>query len=223
MLLGEWHGSFNGIRQYLAAAVLFCGHRFILERKIKQYLIIIIIASCFHVTALTMLVTYWILNRKINIYNILLLLIGAILIRYSYSYLFDVMSYVKNQEMNYDDYAYYSTSVNYLRVLVTFAPLIVCYYFCEGINKTSESIFYVNCLIINFFMHFALSGSTYATRLCIYTVSSCILSYDCMIKLLKENVNKKNMMTIICILYFIYWLISLYATRSIPYKFYFSA
>ena len=26
MLMGEWHGSFNGIRQYIASAILFFGH-----------------------------------------------------------------------------------------------------------------------------------------------------------------------------------------------------
>ena len=37
IFIGAWHGSFNGMRQYLAAAILFSGHRFIKERKFKEY------------------------------------------------------------------------------------------------------------------------------------------------------------------------------------------
>ena len=33
LFMGDWQGSFNGVRQYLAAAILFAGHRFIFDRK----------------------------------------------------------------------------------------------------------------------------------------------------------------------------------------------
>ena len=118
IFIGTWHGSFNGIRQYLAAAVVFAGHRYIYIRKFWKYLIVVIIAMAFHRTAIIMLPVYFIANRKINMKNIMLVVVAVIAIRFSYDYLFQIMSFFKGKDTS--QFAYMNSAVNPLRIAVTF-------------------------------------------------------------------------------------------------------
>ena len=62
MLWGTWAWMFNGIRQFWAVSITFLGLRFIDEDKPVQYLIIVLIASRIHATALLMIPIYFIVR-----------------------------------------------------------------------------------------------------------------------------------------------------------------
>ena len=72
VLMGFWHGSFNGVRQYLAASVLFCGYNYLKEKQLLKYFLVVCIAFLFHRSAIVMLFLYPVVHRKINQVNILL-------------------------------------------------------------------------------------------------------------------------------------------------------
>ena len=44
ILTATWQGSFNAVRQYLACAILFAGHRFILERRLIPWVLVVAVA-----------------------------------------------------------------------------------------------------------------------------------------------------------------------------------
>ena len=67
-----WHGCFNGVRQYLAAAVLFAGHCFIKKRKLVYWCIVVFIASMFHITAVVGLIFYFFPQIKISLKQVVL-------------------------------------------------------------------------------------------------------------------------------------------------------
>lgn len=78
--VGSFYTSFNIIRQILAAAIVFSGSRFLYERKMLKYFLVIVLASLFHRTALIMLLFYFILNFKINYKNMFIVSLGVLVI-----------------------------------------------------------------------------------------------------------------------------------------------
>lgn len=88
VFIGAYTGSFNGVRQYFAAAILFAGYRFVVERKLIKWIIIVILASCFHVTAILMVFIYFITMQKKIGYLFVLYACVALVMYFSYDRIF---------------------------------------------------------------------------------------------------------------------------------------
>ncbi|NNH34595.1 EpsG family protein [Acinetobacter sp. NIPH 2377] len=58
---------FNTLRQAIALAILFYGVKYFLEKKLIKYLIIVFIASLFHVSAWIMIPFYFLVHSKIKL------------------------------------------------------------------------------------------------------------------------------------------------------------
>ena len=87
--IGQYYISFNLIRQILAASIIFAGSKYLYEKKLIKYFLIILIATLFHTTALIMVPFYFILNLKFNLRNLLIILFILLL---SISYLDNILS-----------------------------------------------------------------------------------------------------------------------------------
>lgn len=68
---GFYYLSFNMFRQALAGAVLFAGTQYLVDKKIVNYIIVVLIAASIHVTALFMVIMIPLLLQRITISNIL--------------------------------------------------------------------------------------------------------------------------------------------------------
>ncbi len=66
MTLGLYFNSLNFMRQMLAAFIIVLGMRYIKTNQFFRYLIIVIFASCFHLSALVMIPFYFILKIKLT-------------------------------------------------------------------------------------------------------------------------------------------------------------
>ena len=75
-----YYSAFNGIRQWIASAVLFCGIKYLIERDFKKYILFILIASTIHISALIMIPVYFIANFKPFGKNIFIVLVVFIVI-----------------------------------------------------------------------------------------------------------------------------------------------
>lgn len=71
---GTFFDTFNGLRQYIAAAISFFSFYYIIENSYKKYIISILFASLFHYTALVMLPLFWIVKRNYSIKLIILVI-----------------------------------------------------------------------------------------------------------------------------------------------------
>ena len=209
LFLGEWQGSFNGVRQYLAAAILFAGHRFILERKLWQYCLIVFAASLFHTTAIVMLLPYFLFSRKPDIPQLVLLTIGAVIIRFSYDFIFNLIGAYKGSIMNLQGDSYYTNDVNILRILVAFIPVAIYFILCNKEGHTKEQDFYINAAFFNAFAMLAGMGSTYLARIGIYTGATLTIGYGHVFHLIDDDKTRKITMYAAMIVYFLYWVYSL--------------
>ncbi|WP_078428916.1 EpsG family protein [Alkalihalobacterium alkalinitrilicum] len=60
--IGYFLVSMNGIRQYLAAAIVFAATKYIIEGSFKKYLLVVLFASTIHQTALILIPIYFIVR-----------------------------------------------------------------------------------------------------------------------------------------------------------------
>ena len=61
---GLYTVTMNGIRQSLAAAIIFAATKYILDGNFKKFLLVILLASTIHQTALIFIPIYFIVRRK---------------------------------------------------------------------------------------------------------------------------------------------------------------
>lgn len=204
IFLGCWHGAFNGIRQYLAAAIVFAGLKFIKERKFLKYAFIIFVAFLFHSSAILMIFPYFIAYNKINIRNILLLIVGSAFVLFSFSEVVEFTSFLLQEDLT-DEGEYLTNSVNILRVLVAIAPAAFFLFAYQGKNITKEQKFWFNMLIINGIIMFATSNSTYLARMGIYTAPFSAIAIPELIKGLSQKDRKFVTVTMLLLFAAFWW------------------
>lgn len=207
IFIGCWHGTFNGVRQYLAAAILFSGIRFIKERKFWKYALVVFVAFLFHASAIVMIFAYFIAYNKISLKNIIILIIGSLIILASFNEILSVAGFILDQEFQ-DSWlvgeTYITRSINFIRVLIAAAPaafFIICYQ-NKAINNDQK--FWINMLILNAIMWFATSNSAYLARMGIYTGPFLAIGIPELIK--ESNIKEKKLLsTIIVIAFALFW------------------
>lgn len=167
IFIGAWHGSFNGVRQFAACAIIFAGHRLIFERKLWKYLLVILIAGMFHLSAIGMLLLYFVPKKELELKHLAILLGGTFLLINSYGIIFEFIEGVR--ENSVAGTAYAQTEVSLFRVLVAFAPIIVYFTLTKRQNMTNEDFFYINLLFVNAVIALVTSQSAYLARFATYT------------------------------------------------------
>lgn len=211
ILIGSWHGSFNGVRQFLASAIIFAGSSFIIQKKFYKYALVVILASLFHSSALVMLPVYFIAIRKTDTKQWLLLIAIAVAMITSYDVLFKIAEIALDKDMSVMT-PYMARRVNILRVGVSFAPLVLYFLVRGKYKKDPESNFYINMLIVNAALKVGTINSAYLMRVGIYTGAFTILALP---KLL-ECFDKRSALLlkfIIVGLYAIFWYVEV---RNVP-------
>ena len=221
LFLGQWQGSFNGIRQYLAAGILFAGHRLILEKKLWQYLLVVLAASLFHVSAVVMIVPCFLFNRKADIPQLALLALGAVVIRFSYSIVFSLIGSLRDKAVSVNS-AYASTGINVFRILTAFIPVAIFLVLCRKNDLSREQNFYVNALFFHAFSMLASMGSSYLGRIGIYTGATTIIGYGHLLLLIKEERSRSLTFFLVLGVLFAYWLYSVYAGKIGQFRWIFS-
>jgi len=217
VFIGAWHGSFNGIRQYLACAVLFAGHRYIIDKKFWKYLLIVLIASLFHISAFAMLLVYFVPRSQMNIKKIMILVISVIIALYSYEYIFGIIDNIlqSRSDLNIENIGSYLTEdLSILRILVMLAPPVLSFFVTKKNELSEEDNFYINMLFVNAAIYIISSRSAYLARFAMYTNIYMALGFPRIFK----GTTKKSRTLIIYIsmvLFFLYWAYEIYITPNL--------
>ncbi len=208
IFIGAWTGSFNGIRQYLAAAILFAGHRLIIERRFFKYCVIVLFASFIHITALIMFPVYFIADKRITLRTIIAYFIVCIIMRFSYDYFFSIMSTVKGSDQTV--YEYMQTNVNVLRTLVNIAPACMLCLLTREYKDDVDNIFYFNMLILNAVFMASMTGSAYLARIGIYTEIYITLALPKIVNAF-DHKDRKILVLSIVVLYLVFFLYGIHS------------
>ncbi len=208
LFLGDWTGSFNGIRQYLAAAVLFGGHRFILKRRCVPYLLTVLLATMFHKSAIVMILPYFLFARKPDFTQFAILAAGALIIRFSYEIVGNLIELFKGTIIDWSD-AYMTRDVNPLRIAVGFVPVILFFSSCDREKMTRTQAFYINGLLFNAFAMLAGMGSAYFGRIGIHTGAMVSIGYGYLFRMIPKDKHRDVIMIVVLLVLLVYWIYSL--------------
>ncbi|SFL16195.1 EpsG family protein [Paenibacillus sp. 1_12] len=147
---GQYLVSMNGIRQFLAGALLFAATKYIFDGNWKKYMVIVLIASTIHQSALILIPIYFIVRQKAWTTQTYLLLTLAVLFVFGYGQ-FSQAFFSVIKDTKYSEYENLEThGANFLRVIVTAAPLIIAYFGREKLRRIfPKSDYIVNMCLIN--------------------------------------------------------------------------
>lgn len=211
VFLGEWAGCFNGIRQYLAVAILFAGHHYIKEKKLWHWLLIVSISMLFHVTAIIGILFYFYPCMKLSIRNILLSIMAAFVGIRVYDKIFALIGLLKQDELilEGEQATYILNTINPLRIAVAWVPVLFFLIFMRYYDTKQEDFrFYMNMSILNACLMTTAMNSAYLGRVGSYTNI-----YNAIIwPLLLKKVEKKSKILLIfsmILFYMLYWMVEM--------------
>jgi transmembrane protein EpsG len=166
---GPWLGSFNGIRQYLACAIVFAGHRYAIERHFLRYAVVVGLASLFHISAVVCLMFYFLPRRRLSAWTAIAVAAAAIVATEAYGRILDVIVTIRSGADFTGPNSYFTEELNPLRVLVAVAPLIFYAVVADKKRLTPADGWYAYMLLAHAAVLVAASGSAYIARFGAYT------------------------------------------------------
>lgn len=146
---GYWLTSMNGMRQAMAASIIFVGTPLLIKGKFLYYFFIIIIASSFHSSALVMLPIYFIVREKTWSKKIWLM-IGALGIGFI---LYDILEPMIFNLLGGTNYGHYSEfdegGSSFIRAFIATLPVIGAYLLKDELKQWPESGIFINMSLLN--------------------------------------------------------------------------
>ncbi|MEH7224598.1 EpsG family protein [Bacillus sp. JJ1566] len=197
--------SMNGIRQVLAAAILFTATKFLIEGNWKVYFLIVFFASAFHQSALVLIPIYFIVRYKAWSKATIVLLLSSIVIVIG----FEQFSAILFSAIEDTTYGAYSESTeggaNILRVAVDAVPIVIAYLGREKLRKIfPNSDVIINMSIIGFMFMIISTQNWIFARFSIYFSLYSLILISWIVKLFSER-SRKLVYYGILICYLIYF------------------
>lgn len=202
---GAFIVSMNGIRQYLAAAIVFAGTKALLEGRWKVYFPIVIFASLLHQSALIMLPIYFLVRRRAWTLTSMLLLAVAILIVVGFNY-FSSAIFAVIENTQYSEYQHLQEGgANILRVIVYMVPMFIAFLGREKLGRIfPQSDIIVNLSLVGMVIMIISTQNWIFARLGIYFSLYQMILLGWIVKLFREKDQWFVYLTFIS-LYFLYF------------------
>ncbi|MGG0185163.1 EpsG family protein [Bacillus rhizoplanae] len=215
---GMYLTSMNGIRQYLAAAIIFAATKYIFDGNWKKYILIVLLASTFHQSALVLIPIYFLIRRKAWSGTTFILLFLAVLIVIGFNQFSEVFfaAIGDTQYGNYKDF--HEGGANILRVAVDAAPLILAYFGRERLRELfPKSDYIVNMALLGAVFMLISTQNWIFARFAIYFGLYQLILISWVVKLFTEK-DQKFVYYAILVCYFIYFVYEHIITLGIIYK-----
>lgn len=207
--------SYNIVRQFVAGAILFGTFHYVLEHKIWKYLLCILLAACFHFSALIMIPFLFLMRIRYPMW-----LLWAIFVAF---FLFGQMllNFILGQVIPYiSEYANYADNV----LMEDYSGLLKLFYFVIGCGvlvvapfvkeEFPESYLYVNAVIMSLAWYFAFLDVQVLMR-CMFYLSS---FFFVLIPMIVRCCPVRTKLIITPIVVFLFLIVTLKMHWSIPYE-----
>lgn len=169
-----YYSTFNGLRQWMAAAIVFMGTKYLLEeRNFIKYVLIVMFASAFHKSVLVMIPVYLFIDSKTFSKRNLLMILGFMFAVFAYSKFLPMLASI----LEGTQYAHYigvfetdTNGIHPLRLAVYFTPIAVVGLFYKQINPKDEIKIdrLINLCVIGFLIMFMALRQVFFARLVFY-------------------------------------------------------
>jgi transmembrane protein EpsG len=141
--------SMNGMRQYLAAAIIFAGTKYIIEGNWKKYFLIVLLASSIHGSAFVLIPMYYVVRRKAWTATSFLIIVCAILAALAYGQISQFI-FAAIESTSYAEYKDFGEGgANIIRVVFYAIPTILAYLGRERLRELfPQSDCFVNMSVL---------------------------------------------------------------------------
>jgi len=197
--------SMNGIRQFLAGAIIFAATKYLFNGSWLKYMLVILFASTIHQSALILIPIYFIVRRKAWTTTTFTMLAVAILMVLGYNQLSDAI-FSAIEETQYGNYKDFNEGgANLLRVAVQGVPILLAYMGREKLRQIfPESDYVVNMSLLGLvFMIIATQNWIFARFIIYFGLYNVILMSWIVKVFTKESQRIIYYAIILC--YFIYF------------------
>ncbi|MFD2214009.1 EpsG family protein [Metabacillus endolithicus] len=180
--------SMNGIRQYLAASIIFWATKYLVEGKFKHYFFLVLFSSTFHESALILIPIYFIVRREAWTKVTYLLLFVSICIVLGFNQ-FSQILFTAIEDTQYGGYKNFAEGgANIMRVLVDSIPILVAYFGRHKLRSIwPKSDIIVNMSIIGLLFMIIATQNWIFARFNIYFSLYNLILISYIIYLFKEN------------------------------------
>lgn len=215
---GMYLTSMNGIRQYLAAAIIFAATKYILDGNWKKYILIVLLASTFHQSALVLIPIYFLIRRKAWSSTTFILLFLAVLIVIGFNQFSEVF-FAAIGDTQYGHYKdFHEGGANILRVAVDAAPLILAYLGRKRLRELfPKSDYIVNLSLLGTVFMLISTQNWIFARFSIYFGLYQLILISWVVKLFTKK-DQKFIYYAIVVCYFVYFVYEHVITLRIIYK-----
>lgn len=210
--------SMNGIRQVLAAAIIFTATKYLLNGNFVKYSLIVLIASTFHQSALILLPIYFLVRTKAWTKSTLAWLSFSVIVVLGFgqftSFLFSAL-----QDTQYSDYSNFNEGgASVIRVAVSAAPLFIAYLGKDKLRKLfPKSDYIVNMALLGLVFMIISTQQWIFARISIYFSLYQLILISWLIELFSEK-DQKLLYYSILILFFVFYFYENVISLNILYK-----
>ncbi|NQX66777.1 EpsG family protein [Paenibacillus alba] len=143
--------SMNGVRQFLASALVFAATKYLFSGSWQKYFLVVAFASTFHESALILIPIYFIVRRKAWAASTFVLLFMAVILILGYNVLSDAI-FSAIADTHYSEYKNFQEGgANVIRVAVSAVPLVFAYLGRHKLRALfPQSDYIVNMSLLNF-------------------------------------------------------------------------
>ncbi|MGG0452858.1 EpsG family protein [Priestia megaterium] len=210
--------TMNGIRQTLAAAIIFTATKFLMEGDWKRYFLVIIFASFFHQSALILIPIYFVVRSKAWSKATIALVALAVIIVLGFNQ-FSALLFSAIQDTQYSEYQNFNEGgANILRVAVNAGPLLIAFLGRDKLRRifpNSDSI--VNMALIGCVFMLISTQNWIFARFSIYFSLYQLIVISWIVKLFREK-DEKFIYYAILLFYLIYYYYENVISLGILYK-----
>ena len=213
VLIGSWHFSFNMVKQSAAMAILFAGFSHLLNRNFIGWTFHCLLACTFHVSALFMIPVYFFADIKFSRRNIYICTIIAIVLSFSYEWLFSLINMVKQRGHISQNSKDLTNDVNILRIFVNCVPVIFVWLSRKFHDfKNPKFCLCLNLSVLNMLLNLVSMHSVYMNRIAVYTNVFNVLLFPYFVKNFKKQWKVVFLSSMVS-LYTVFWIYDLYKSQ----------
>jgi len=210
--------SMNGIRQILAAAIIFTATKYLIDGNWIKYFFIVLLASTFHQSALILIPIYFFVRYKAWSKATLVLLAFSLLIVVGY-HQFSNLLFAAIEDSQYGHYSNFDEGgANILRVAVDAVPLLIAYLGREKLRTIFPSSDYiVNMALVGFMFMIISTQNWIFARFGIYFTLYQLILISWIVKLFRQK-DQRLIYYALLICYFLYYVFESVISLNIVYR-----
>lgn len=197
--------TMNGIRQCIATAIIFSATKYIIEGNWFKYILVVVLASFFHQSALILIPIYFLVRYRAWTKATLILLFFSVIIVLGFDQ-FSKLLFSAIEDSQYGVYSEFSEGgANIIRVIIFAIPLVIAFFGREKLRIIyPESDFIVNMAIVGLSFMIISTGNWIFARFNIYFELYQIILISWIIKVFREK-DQKLVYYAIVVCYFAYY------------------